>query len=90
MRLYVIHQSDGAIIAAAVEPEAGTNGLFARPFAISPDHYEADVDVPEEHQQIPLEEICCRFDVDPAGPRLVARSQPRAVNSIQPGGIHDR
>lgn len=79
MRLYVVHDKDGQIAAAAVKPESDTEDFFARPYAVSPEHFEAEVDVADEHQQLGLEEICCRFDVDSAAPRLVARTEPRAV-----------
>jgi hypothetical protein len=79
MRLYVVHQSDGQILAAAVAPGEGTDALEARPYPISPDHFAAEVDVPEEHAQMAFDELCVRFNVDPAARCLVLRDRPDAV-----------
>lgn len=74
MRLHVVHDADGNILAAVEESAEETNDmLIARPFPVSPGHSAAQIEVAQEYLHLHLEEICTRFRVDPGGSRFVLR-----------------
>ncbi len=71
MRLAVVHDQSGRILAAA---DLTAEGLIARPMPVSPEHTALDVDVPYEHRQGDLFEMCQRLRVDPERKVLVLRA----------------
>ena len=70
MRLAVVHDENGRILAAA---DLTAEGLIARPVPVDPGHVALEVDVPAEHQQGDLFEMCQRLRIDPERKQLVPR-----------------
>lgn len=70
MRLAVVHDESGQILAAA---DLSAPGLIARPMPISTEHTALEVEVPYEHRQGDLYEMCQRLRVDPERKQLVLR-----------------
>ncbi|MFE3831022.1 hypothetical protein [Streptomyces sp. NPDC059092] len=68
MRLSIVHDDEGRIIAAAA---CETEGLVARPVPVDLHHQALEVEVPEEHGEGDLMEICQRLRVDTARQVLV-------------------
>jgi hypothetical protein len=74
VKLHVVHDADGNILAAVQEPDEETDDtLIARPFPLSAGHRAAQIEVAQDYLHLQLEEICTRLRVDPGGPRLVLR-----------------
>ena len=69
MRLRVVHDETGRIVAAAILPE-GDDGVAAVPLA-GVREAGAEVDVPQDMAAEDLDVICTRLRVDPANNQLV-------------------
>ena len=68
MRLRVVHDETGRIIAAA---DLDAEELTLLPEPASPEHTAIEVEVPYEHRKGDLAEICQRLRVDPERKQLV-------------------
>jgi hypothetical protein len=81
MRLRVVHDKTGRILAAA---ELDVEELTILPQPARPEHKAIDVEVPDEHRKGDLAEICQRLRVDPRRRQLVpygaARSKPERAS----------
>jgi hypothetical protein len=73
MRLSIVHDRDGRILAAADLDADDPDGATPRPVAVNPEHTTIELDVPNEYQQGDLREICERLRVDPERRQLVPR-----------------
>ncbi|BCJ64283.1 hypothetical protein [Polymorphospora rubra] len=76
MRLRVVYDEDGRIVAAAAVPERGDDSVLVTPLA-GPRQVEAEVDVPDEMADVGLDVICTRMRVDPANGRLTSAEAGR-------------
>ena len=57
MRLHVVHDDSGRIVAAARSDEVG-------PHPLAPEgHFGAEVEVPDEHRDLGLDDVCARYRV---------------------------
>lgn len=76
MRMHVLYDSSGQILAAVELPEVVSEGtLQVRP-VVKPGQYTADVDVPPDLAHLNFKEACEKLVVDVAQkvPRLKART----------------
>jgi hypothetical protein len=75
VKLHVVHDADGSIVAAVQEPDDtdAEETLVARPFPVVADQWAAQVEVDEDMRDTSLEDICTRFKVDRERRRLVPR-----------------
>ncbi|MEV7229501.1 MULTISPECIES: hypothetical protein [Polymorphospora] len=69
MRLRVVYDEGGRIVAAAAVPERGDDSVVVTPLA-GPRQVAAEVDVPDEMAGEGLDVICTRMRVDPTNGRL--------------------
>lgn len=74
MRLRVVHEEDGEIVAAAVVEEE-SEGLTPVP---AEGQTMAEVDVPDDLAGEDLGALCTQLRVDPDGPRLMRRDDSAA------------
>jgi hypothetical protein len=70
MKLAVVHDKDGRILAAA---ELDGGDLIVRPHPVDPEHAALEVDVPEQHRTGTLYDMCQQLRVDPKRKQLVPR-----------------
>lgn len=72
MRLHVLYDSDGRIVAAAPS-DAADGEMVVRPVATEPGQEAGEMEVPGELDGADLAEICERSRVDVAQRRMVVR-----------------
>ncbi|WP_331765871.1 hypothetical protein [Embleya sp. NBC_00896] len=79
MRLHIVHDEDGRILAAAPVETEDYRGVvpqqvFPRPLPVSPEHTAVELEVPHEYREGSLLDICGKLSVDPQRKKLVART----------------
>jgi hypothetical protein len=76
MRCHVIYDQEGKIVAlaSAAARELNYSRLSSMP-APTADQQAAELDVPEEHANLPLRELLERLEVNTTGERPTLRSQ---------------
>jgi hypothetical protein len=73
MRLYVLHDREGRILAAANLMAEDREAAVPRPIAAGPEQVVVELEVPNEHRKGDLREICERLRVDLHRNQLVPR-----------------
>jgi hypothetical protein len=76
MRLHVVHDSDGRIVAASASAEDGSDEAFVAVPVAGSDQVAAEVDVPAEYASHDLATLCNQFRVDADHRRLVRAEEP--------------
>ena len=69
MKLCIVHDRDGRILAASILDAESDDGLTIRPIATDPEHTLVELDASGESGD--LAEICSRMRVDPERKQLV-------------------
>ena len=64
MKLHILHDSEGRIVAASV-PERGTRGSPIPRAVKGSEHAEAQLDIPEQHKHLEIQELLTRVTIDP-------------------------
>ncbi|WP_248579540.1 hypothetical protein [Nocardioides sp. InS609-2] len=72
MRLHVLYDGEGRIVAAAPS-DVADGELVVRPVATEPGHEAGELEVPSELEGAALADICERSRVDVAQRRMVVR-----------------
>jgi hypothetical protein len=79
MKYYVLYDQQGKIVALtpAVTREPNRGGVGSQPQPTA-EHKAAELEVPEEHVNLPLRELLERLEADTSGERPTLRSRRSA------------